>query len=137
MSGSVSQFVIFGDGPDASQLYFPSLPSNSFAVTANLNSSGQSYYVHDLSFVTGQQGAAVGFQVNQSQCLSAFPASEMFNVKFRGVDNTGNFGSDYWSSAYSESGLSGDTLHNVTIWGGANHGNGIVFAGNTTGSPNP
>lgn len=126
LGAGIASIGIYGDGADLSILYWSSPTSG---LTINYTSPGNSAHIRDVSFTTAGAGAGVGVTLNQSSCLSAFAQSDIHRVTFRGENNTGDIGSNYWSTAYLVRGVSGTSVDTVTVYGVGNAGVGGQYIG--------
>lgn len=112
---AVAGLSLEGDGSEASILTWPNA---SGGLVINYAGPMNSVHIHDLSFTTGQAAGGIGLSLVQGgACLETFASSDVSNVTFRGADNVGNLGSDYWTIGLLVNGVSGVNMDPITIYG--------------------
>jgi hypothetical protein len=135
-TGAPAGISVFGAGIDATILYWP----NSYGMAFNYAGPADTVHIHDLTFSTGAAGTNTAVFLNQptvANCNSAWMKSDIHHVTFRGDDNIGFSGNDYWNIAYLVSGVSATSVDSVTVWGAGNpstlFGYGGIYRGSSTG----
>ena len=123
---------VYGAGPEATIVSFPSSYGFFFTYDGSLDSAN----VTDMTITTGAQGAGVGITLSQpvaANCAGIYSPSHVERVTFRGSDNVGIGGNDYWVYGVLVNGVSGFDGHDITVWGGVQTGVGVTIAGYTSG----
>ena len=85
---------------------------------------------------TGQAGGGTGLALTQSSPLNAYALSSFYDLLFCGDDNAGSEGTDYWSTGFSITNVSGVQMHDCAFWGESTYsmtGVSIVGTGSTVG----
>jgi hypothetical protein len=126
---SPAAIKVYGDGPDATILTFPNA---TYGVSINYISYLNSADISDLTITAGNSPSGAGLNLSfpgASNTPGAFTTSTVRNVQFRGADNTGSGGTDYWNYAIVVNGVSGTNISDVTVWGGVSTGVGILYEG--------
>lgn len=115
LASTTASLTLEGDGSEASILTWP----NTFGgITINYDGPLTSAHVRDLSFVTAQAGGGSGLKLSQSgTCMGFFDQSSIERVTFRGSDNAGVGGANYWTVGYLVNGVSGVNVEKVNVFG--------------------
>jgi hypothetical protein len=133
MTAAAQSISILGAGADVTQLTWPNA---SGGILITYYNTSDSVHVRNMTLTTQQAGGGTGLELTTSACISNFAQNDIENVNFRGANNLGPGGSDYWNNAYLVNEVSNTTVDSVTVYGSLGGssalGNGGVYQGTST-----